>query len=156
LIHTQTAPRGQLQSIAPRGTENWGSESAFAEEHWRVKKLAELWATSRETLRLLVKDEPGVLKIRQGRRQANATYSIPSSVAQRVHARLSGDDSAFNQKHYRIADLGSHWALGRETVRLLVKSEPGVLKFRQGKKKAHATYSVPESVAKRIHLRLAN
>jgi len=43
------------------------------------------------------------------------------------------------------------WQLGRETVRLLVKDERGVIKIRLGRKKAHTIYSVPESVAVRIH-----
>lgn len=48
------------------------------------------------------------------------------------------------------------WKLGRETVRLLVKDEDGVIKIRLGRKKAHTIYSVPESVAVRIHTRLLN
>ena len=35
------------------------------------------------------------------------------------------------------------WQLGRETVRLLVKDERGVIKIRLGRKKAHTIYSVP-------------
>ena len=46
--------------------------------------------------------------------------------------------------------------MGRETVRKLVKDEPDVVKIRLGKKKANTTYSVPESVARRIHTRLLN
>jgi hypothetical protein len=41
-------------------------------------------------------------------------------------------------------------------VRLLVRNEKGVIKVRLGRKKAHTTYSVPESVAIRIHTRLMN
>ena len=48
------------------------------------------------------------------------------------------------------------WQLGRETVRLLVKDERGVIRVRLGRKKAHTIYSVPESVAVRIHMRLLN
>jgi len=48
------------------------------------------------------------------------------------------------------------WGLGRETLRVIVKDEPGVIKIRMGPKKAHTTYSVPESVAQRIHTRLLN
>jgi hypothetical protein len=46
--------------------------------------------------------------------------------------------------------------MGRETVRKLVKDEPGVIKIRLGRKQANSTYSVPESVARRIHTRLLN
>jgi hypothetical protein len=63
------------------------------------------------------------------------------------------ENSAF-EKHYRVGELARIWGLGRETVRLLVKDDPGVLKVRMGRKKAHTIYSVPESVARRIHTRL--
>jgi hypothetical protein len=46
--------------------------------------------------------------------------------------------------------------LGRETVRKLVKDDPGVIKIRMGRKKAHTVYSIPESAARRIHTRLLN
>lgn len=48
------------------------------------------------------------------------------------------------------------WGLGRETVRRLVKDDPGVIKIRMGRKTAHTVYSVPESAAQRIHTRLLN
>lgn len=60
------------------------------------------------------------------------------------------------EKHFRIGELAHIWGLGRETVRKLVKDEPGVIKIRLGRKKAHTVYSVPESTAQRIHTRLLN
>jgi hypothetical protein len=39
-------------------------------------------------VRLQVKDEPGVIKVRMGRKKANTTYSVPESVAIRIHTRL--------------------------------------------------------------------
>jgi hypothetical protein len=60
------------------------------------------------------------------------------------------------EKHYRVGDLARLWSLGRETVRKLVKDDPGVVKIRMGRKKAHTIYSVPESAARRIHTRLLN
>jgi hypothetical protein len=60
------------------------------------------------------------------------------------------------ERHYRIGDLARIWGLGRETVRKLVKDDPGVIKIRMGRKKAHTFYSVPESAARRIHTRLLN
>ena len=58
--------------------------------------------------------------------------------------------------HYTIADLARLWRLGRETVRLLVKDEPDVLKIRMGPRKSLTRYSVPDSVARRVHTRLFN
>jgi hypothetical protein len=60
------------------------------------------------------------------------------------------------ERHYRIGELAEIWNLGRETVRLLVKDEQGVIRIRLGRKKSHTIYSVPESVAVRIHTRLLN
>ena len=60
------------------------------------------------------------------------------------------------EKHYRVAELARIWAVGRETVRKLVKDDPGVIKIRLGRKKAHTIYSIPESAAHRIHTRLLN
>lgn len=65
------------------------------------------------------------------------------------------ENAAF-ERHYRIGELAETWQLGRETVRLLVKDEPGVIRIRLGRKKVHTIYSVPESVAVRIHTRLLN
>jgi hypothetical protein len=59
------------------------------EVHYKVSQLASMWKVGRETIRLLVKDEPGVLRIRQGRKKARTAYSIPTSVATRLHTRLS-------------------------------------------------------------------
>lgn len=64
-------------------------------------------------------------------------------------------DTAF-EKHFSVGDLADQWNYGRETIRKLVKDEPGVIKIRLGRKKANSTYSVPESVARRIHTRLLN
>ena len=44
------------------------------------------------------------------------------------------DANAF-EKHYRIGDLARLWGLGRETVRKLVKDDPGVIKIRMGRRK---------------------
>lgn len=70
-------------------------------------------------------------------------------------AALLVENTAF-ERHFRISDLAHLWGLGRETVRKLVKDDPGVIKIRMGRKKAHTIYSVPESVARRIHTRLLN
>lgn len=65
------------------------------------------------------------------------------------------NDTTF-EKHYSITDLKNQWAMGRETIRKLVMNEPGVVKIRLGKKQSNTTYSIPESVARRIHTRLLN
>lgn len=44
-------------------------------------------------------------------------------------------DTTF-EVHYSIADLAKRRRLGRETVRLLVKDEPGVIRVRLGPRRA--------------------
>jgi len=72
-----------------------------------------------------------------------------------LNLAMSAEHTAF-EKHYRVGELAELWSLGRETVRKLVKDDPSVIKIRQGRKKSHTTYSVPESAARRIHTRLLN
>lgn len=71
------------------GTELRFADQKHAEQHYRITDLAELWGVGRNIVRALVKDEPGVLKIKQGKKKINTTYSIPESVAKRIHTRLS-------------------------------------------------------------------
>ena len=74
-----------------------------------------------------------------------------------TRSRISaGSDGPAFERHYRIGELAELWNLGRETVRQLVKDEVGVIRIRLGRKRAHTFYSVPESVAVRIHTRLLN
>ena len=69
--------------------------SLATEQHYSPQALAALWGLSDETIRRLVADEPGVLRIGSGSRRAGrrlvrgyTTYRIPASVAERLHARL--------------------------------------------------------------------
>ena len=60
------------------------------------------------------------------------------------------------EAHFTVGQIAKQWAVGRETVRKLVKDEPGVVRIRLGKKQSNTSYSVPESVIRRIHTRLLN
>jgi hypothetical protein len=53
-----------------------------------------------------------------------------------------------------VRQLADQWKLDRETVRQLVQFEPGVIRIRRGLLKKRTHYSVPESIARRIHNRL--
>lgn len=64
-------------------------------------------------------------------------------------------DSSF-ETHYSIAELSKLWKISRESIRLLIKDEPGVFRLSLGKKKSMVRYSVPESVARRIHTRMTS
>ena len=62
------------------------------EKHYRIGELAKLWSIGRETLRKVFAIEPGVLRIRMGRKRSHTTYAIPESIARRVHTRLTNGD----------------------------------------------------------------
>ena len=89
------------RGILPQWEDNLrrAAESATFERHYRIAELCDLWGIGRETMRKILVDEPGVVKIRLGRRKYHTTYSVPASVAERIHARLaSGDDSGPRNK----------------------------------------------------------
>ena len=71
-----------------RIAESSAPEDPALERHYRIAELAELWQPGRETVRLLVKDERDVIKIRLGRQKAHTIYSVPESAAVRIHTRL--------------------------------------------------------------------
>lgn len=83
-------------------------------------------------------------------------HDVAAADAEDLRAHMLREAGPAFERHYRIGELAGIWKLGRETVRLLVKDEDGVIKVRLGRKKAQTIYSVPESVAKRIHTRLLN
>jgi hypothetical protein len=143
-----------IPSNEPVQTDVFFADRAYTEKHYSVPDLVKIWALSDETIRQLVKDDPGVVKIRNGRKAAHTTYRVPESAVRRIHSSLGGLEEGSLDQHYRIADLADQWAIGRETARLMIKDEPGVLRIGLGIKRAHITYSVPSQVAKRIHTRL--
>ena len=68
------------------------SAAAYAERHYSVQQIADLWGLSNDAIRDLFKREPGVLAIGHdgGRgKRAYKTLRIPESVLQRVHRRLA-------------------------------------------------------------------
>ena len=111
-------------------------------------------ATDSMTVKITPNDRGNPMTSTERRRfsdQEIAQAATPTRIAE----SSAPEDPAF-ERHYRIGELAAKWQLGRETVRLLVKDERGVIKIRLGRKKAHTIYSVPESVAVRIHTRLLN
>lgn len=65
------------------------------ETHYSIADLAKQWRLSRESIRLLIMDEPGVIRLSLGR-TSMCRYSIPASVARRIHTRLTAP-AAFAQ-----------------------------------------------------------
>jgi hypothetical protein len=77
-------------------------QDTFDEMHFSLKEFAQRYKMSEDTARRLVKDEPGVVKIKIGRKQARTLYSIPESVARRIYNRFVGGCAGFgsNGKQY--------------------------------------------------------
>jgi hypothetical protein len=59
----------------------------FTEPHLSLKEFAQRYRISEDTARRLVKDEPGVLRIKIGPKKAHALYLLPESVARRIYNR---------------------------------------------------------------------
>ncbi len=133
---------------------DWERNNSFAERHYPINELSAMWALDRGIVTQLVKDEPGTIKLRQGRKKRNTTYRVPESVARSIHERYWDSSSSFSERHFTLIELAEGWRIGRETARLLFRFERGVFRQKFGQKKARAVYSVPESVARRIHTRL--
>jgi hypothetical protein len=70
---------------------------SFLDDHFSIADLARKWRVSRETIRLLIKDEPGVIRIQLGRKKAMCRYSVPASVARRIHTRITAPAFSFIQ-----------------------------------------------------------
>jgi hypothetical protein len=111
-------------------------------------------ATDSTTVKITPNDRGNPMTSTEPRRFSGQEIAQPPT-STRSTASAAPRHPAF-ERHYRIGELAETWQLGRETVRRLVKDEPGVIKIRLGRKKANTSYSVPESVAVRIHTRLLN
>ena len=79
---------GRAVTPALPGLKLTQAENTTFEKHYRVGELARMWGLGRETVRKLVKDDQGVIKIRMGRKKAHTVYSVPASAACRIHTRL--------------------------------------------------------------------
>jgi hypothetical protein len=65
-------------------------DAAFAERHFSVEELAELWKLSDDFVRRLFLREPGVVVFHNAQpgKRVYRTLRIPESVALRVHRRM--------------------------------------------------------------------
>jgi hypothetical protein len=59
-----------------RNTINFMVPDDTFEKHYRIGDLAEMWSLGRETIRRMLVDEPGVIKVRMGRRKTHTTYEL--------------------------------------------------------------------------------
>lgn len=62
------------------------------------------------------------------------------------------------EQHYSPAELAEAWGVSVETIRCIFRDEPGVLKIKRPAtktKRGYLTLRIPESVAERVHRRMA-
>jgi hypothetical protein len=73
--------------------EDLNPKFSAMEEHLTPQELAKSWGVSAETIRVLFRREPGVLRLpsqrANGKKRSYVSLKIPQSVAERVHRRLS-------------------------------------------------------------------
>lgn len=64
----------------------------------------------------------------------------------------------FEERHFTLAEIAAMWHISREKARRLFHSEPGVIRFHgpENSTREYNTYRVPESVVRRVRLRLVN
>lgn len=68
------------------------SPARFAEKHYSIAEIAEMWGLSPSAVRGMFQNEPGVLTLGEprpkfGRRRGKVTLRIPESVLERVYRR---------------------------------------------------------------------
>lgn len=123
---------------------------------WQLAHLEGV-APTRTRLGQSPRDEPGLPADQNTTSHGQFDAPASATVASRENsdAPAAAVEPAF-ERHYRIEELAEIWNVARATVRVLVKEEDGVLKVSLPPTKARTIYSVPESVARRIHTRLQN
>jgi hypothetical protein len=64
----------------------------------------------------------------------------------------------FEERHFSLAEIAVMWRISHEKARRLFHNEPGVICFHgpENSTREYNTYRVPESVARRVRLRLMN
>jgi hypothetical protein len=75
-----------------------------------------------------------------------------------IHTAEKKDENAYEERHYSVNELSVMWNLSKQTVRRLFQDEPGVLRISEEEahhKRGYVTLRIPESVARRVHQRLA-
>lgn len=87
----QSHPRPAYETDQIEATSS-ASQSPVAERHYTVAEVAAMWNLSKDAVRRLFRNEPGVLVLgghASGRQRRYTVLRIPQSALERVHARCS-------------------------------------------------------------------
>ncbi len=95
-FHWRAQRRAQPVARGPEPTAGagggWlGSRSSSVEQHFSVKELSELWEFSERTVRRLIEQEPGVIRIHQSSRgkRSYRRVQVPASIAERIYRKIT-------------------------------------------------------------------
>jgi hypothetical protein len=75
-----------------------------------------------------------------------------------LRSQPAGIDT-FEERHYTLAEVAALWSISHEKARRLFQNESGVIRFRQRAsygRRMYSIYRIPESVARRVRMRLMN
>ena len=87
-LRAKPVPCEQTVAEGERSTAQSGAKGVFAERHYTVTEVAEMWSLSKDAVRRLFQKEPGVVVLTKpvrGSKRRYTTLRIPQSVLERVH-----------------------------------------------------------------------
>ncbi len=90
-LHNPGVQHGTVEQISSSASPAQ-AESVFAERHYTVAEIAGMWNLSKDAVRRMFQNEPGVLVLgsrSRGRKRRYATLRVPLSVLERVHRQYS-------------------------------------------------------------------
>ncbi len=67
-------------------------QATIREKHYRVEEVSNMWNMSKDTVRRIFWDEPGVIRYSRPRSKYKRSYTtilIPETVLNRVYARMT-------------------------------------------------------------------
>ena len=87
----ETANTGLAKPGAAERLPTGRAADASVEQHFSVKELSELWGFSERTVRRLIEQEPGVIRIQQSSRSKRSyrRVQVPASIAERIYRKIT-------------------------------------------------------------------
>jgi hypothetical protein len=91
-LRSKTIPSEHTIAEAKHSKVQGEATGVFAEKHWKVEDIAAIWNLSKDAVRRMFQNEPGVLILGNHSKASKRRYRtlrIPQSVLERVHKRNS-------------------------------------------------------------------
>lgn len=87
------SPRDRETEQVSNSASQQQANSVFAERHYTVAEIAAIWNLSKDTVRRMFQNEPGVLVLgghSSARKRQYTTLRVPQSTMERVHLKYAG------------------------------------------------------------------